>query len=99
MCQCVEVGRRHVEHRAVGEYTGVDLVEDGLDVGVVGVEPRRQSVGEALGARRVGRRADDDNQSVEVGKFAGVVEIVARGAAVGRDQIVLAGMNSSRALV
>ena len=53
----VEIGARHVEHRAVGERPGVDLVKDGLDVGVIGVEPRGQRVGEMLGARGVGGRA------------------------------------------
>ena len=89
----VEVGARHVEHRAVGKRPGVDFIKDGFDVGVaIGIQPRRQRVGEMLGARRVGRRAHHDNQAVKVGELVGVVEVVARGAAVRRDQVVLAGV-------
>ncbi len=89
--QRLEVARVEVEQRPIAHQSGVDAVEDALDVDLVGVEPLGQAVGElfGLGLGGVGRNHHD--HAVEIRKLARVTQVVAAVARVGADKIVLTG--------
>src|SRR5216683_1184461 len=69
-----------------------DTVKDAFSIGAVGEQPLRQRVGEKLGVR--GRRLglDYDYETVEVGEFVRVAEIVLTIAVIRSNQVVLAGL-------
>jgi hypothetical protein len=90
--QFVQLIDAKVKERAVAHQARVDTVKDAFNIGAVGEQPLRQRVGEKLGVR--GRRLglDYDYETVEVGEFVRVAEIVLTIAVIRSNQVVLAGL-------